>query len=237
MTKKILLGLTTITEGEWKNKVKEINKLGLKEIALFLTCLDFKERQELYQLLEKTKLISIPHVHLRNDMDINELDYLNKKFKTEVFNIHSELDPYSTVFDYTDFVKKIYVENTPGYVPTNNELKKYAGFCLDICHWELIILAKGEDSQENIEIKKRAEKYKIGVNHISAIKSEKIIIYDCFLDKEVYSYHSHLLSDLKELHYVKKYKNYLADIISIELENSLTEQLEVKKYLEKIIKD
>ena len=35
MKKKILLGLTTITPGEWKNKVKEIDELGLKEIALF----------------------------------------------------------------------------------------------------------------------------------------------------------------------------------------------------------
>lgn len=35
--------------------------------------------------------------------------------------------------------------------------------------------------------------------------------------------------------YVKKYKKYLSDIISIELENSFKEQLKVKQYLEKIL--
>ncbi|MEK7203449.1 MAG: hypothetical protein AAB653_03980 [Patescibacteria group bacterium] len=233
--RKILLGLTTITRGEWENKVREIDKLGLREIALFLTGLDFKERRELYQLLENTKLTSVPHVHLRNDMEINELNYLNNKFGTEIFNAHPELDPYHLLFDYTNFEKKIYIENTQEYVPADNELKKYAGLCLDLSHWESVKLDKGENSQENLKIKKVLKKYKIAVNHISAIKLNKIIHHDSFLNKDFHCYHSHLLGDLKELDYVKKYKNYLADTISIELENSLSEQLEVKKYLEKIL--
>lgn len=232
---KILISLTTITKNEWRKKVKEIDKLGLKEIALFLTCLNFKERQELYQLLENTKLINIPHVHLRNDMKISELDYLNNKFKTEIFNIHSESSFHSFLFNYLDFAKKIYVENQPGYVPTNNELKKYAGLCLDIGHWESVRLNKGEESQENKEMKKIVKKYKIAVNHISAIKPKKTYCYDRFSGKNIYCYDSHLLDNLSELNYVKKYKNYLANVISIELENSLVEQLEAKNYLEKIL--
>ena len=90
--KKILPGLTTITPGEWKNKVKEIDELGLKEIALFPTCLDYKARHELYHLLEKTGLSSIPHVHLREeDFEVEELDYLVKRFKTQVFNVNPTL--------------------------------------------------------------------------------------------------------------------------------------------------
>ncbi|MBU0898067.1 MAG: hypothetical protein ABIJ83_02890 [Patescibacteria group bacterium] len=233
--KKILLGLTTITPGEWRNKIKEIDKLGLKEIALFLTCVDFKERQELYRLLEKTKLINIPHVHLRADMEINELKYLNNKFKTEIFNIHTKLDTVCYSINYGDFEKKIYVENTSEFGPIDEELEKYAGFCLDLSHWEAINLDNGEYSSENIKIKRIFEKYKTGVNHVSAIKSKKIFVYDNSLNKNIYRHDVHLFSDLKDLDYVKKYKDYLADIISIELENSLTEQLKVKKYLEKIL--
>lgn len=48
--KKILLGLTTITD--WKSKVKEICDYGIEEIALFPTMLNKKERQELYKMLE-----------------------------------------------------------------------------------------------------------------------------------------------------------------------------------------
>ena len=49
------------------------------------------------------------------------------------------------------------------------------------------------------------------------------------------SYSSHLLKDYHELDYIKKYKKFLPDLISIELENSFKELLEIKKYLEKII--
>jgi len=55
------------------------------------------------------------------------------------------------------------------------------------------------------------------------------------LNKDFEVYDSHWLDDLNELDYVIKYKNYLADIISIELENPLRRQLEVKNYLEKIL--
>ena len=94
MAKKILLGLTTITpKEEWKNKVKEIDELGIKEVALFPTCLNLEERKELYRLLENTKLERIPHVHIREeDTESWELDYLVKRYKTQVFNTHMPVE-------------------------------------------------------------------------------------------------------------------------------------------------
>lgn len=235
MVKKILLSLTTVSQGQWRNKVKEIDELGLKEIALFPTCLNFNEREELYQLLEKTGLERIPHVHLRNDMECRELDYLTAKFRTEVFNIHSENSSYPFRNDCQNYNKIIFVENLSGSLPTTDELNKYGGWCLDLSHLEAVALEKGEGSREAREIKQLAAKFKIGVNHISAIKADKISDYDRFLGKTSESHDSHWLSDLSEVDYVKKYKNYLADIISLELENSLKRQLEVKNYLEKIL--
>lgn len=235
MAKKILLGLTTITAGEWKNKVKEIDELGLKEIALFPTCLNIKERQELYRLLEKTKLEKIPHVHLRSDMELFELDYLTAKYKTEVFNIHSSSSLFPFLVQYNDYDKRIYIENTPGDPPTENDLKKYAGLCLDLSHWEITKLEAGEAGNENLLIKKFADKHRIGCNHISGIKPKKKVIHDRFLNKDFSSYGSHWLDDLSEVDYVKKYQNYLAEIISLEFENPLKRQLEVKEYLEKIL--
>lgn len=235
MAKKILLGLTTIAEGEWKNKIEEIDKLGLEEIALFPTCLNLAERKELYQLLEKTKLKRIPHVHIRNDMEIFELDYLTSRFKTEVFNLHPENSDYPFLVDYEKYSKNIYVENNSKGTPTKNDLKKYAGLCLDLTHWEAAIREKTEGNKTGERLKNLADKHKIGVNHISAVKPKKIHIYDRFNGKNIFCYDSHRLDSLSEVDYVKKYKNYLADIISIELENSLKRQLEVKKYLEKIL--
>lgn len=69
MKHKILLGLTTTPKSDWREKVKEIEKFGIKELALFPTFLSPDERKELYTLLEKTKIKNIPHVHLRDDME------------------------------------------------------------------------------------------------------------------------------------------------------------------------
>jgi len=232
--KKILFGLTTITDGEWKNKVKEIDELGLKEIALFPTCLEYKERQELYKLLEKTKLVCIPHVHLREeDMDTAELDYLVERFKTQVFNIHAGSGVINFLEHNKKYQDRIYVENTLMEDDFEKVLELCAGVCLDLSHWEDFgFLKKSEGYKTFSELLK---KNKIGINHISGIKGEKVHCYDKFNDLDFYNYSDHRLNELSELDYVKKYKDYLADIISIELENPFKRQLEIKKYLEKII--
>lgn len=233
--KKILLGLTTMTEGEWKDKVKEIDELELKEIALFPTCLDLEQRKELYSMLEKTKLERIPHVHIREeDFSLDEINYLIDKFGTEVFNLHARKDTLSFIKKISDFSKIFFVENTE-MIQNNFEdiAKQIGGICIDFAHWEdygHLRKTKGYETLNEL-----VKKYKIGVNHISAIKKELTIFHERLTGEDFCLLNSHDLADLSELDYVKKYKNYLADIISIELENPLKRQLEVKKYLEEIL--
>jgi len=233
--KKILPGLTTITPGEWKNKVKEIDELELKEIALFPTCLDLEQRQELYGMLEKTKLQAIPHVHLREqDMDIRELDYLFSRFKVQVFNVH----PTPKIMDFIDknqkYKNNIFVENIMMDNDNFAEVAAYCGgICLDLAHWESHAFIKKEKNYQVLS--GLLKKYKIGINHTSAIKKNLVFHHDILLNQDFSDYSDHNLNELSEMDYVKKHKNYLADIISLELENPLKRQLEVKKYLEKII--
>ncbi len=106
---------------------------------------------------------------------------------------------------------------------------------MDLSHWHSSALTEGEGAEEVLQLIGLAKKYKIGVNHISAIKAKSIVTHDRFRNQDFYGYDSHWLDDLSEVDYVKKYSDYLADIISLELENSLTRQLEVKKYLETIL--
>ena len=134
---KILPGLTTITPGEWKNKVKEIDELGLKEIALFPTCLEYKQRQELYGMLEKTGLEKIPHVYLREeDMDSPELDYLVARFKTQVFNLHPRKEVIDFIKQNKKYKDRIYVENQVMDNDFVEVLNNCGGICLDLSHWE-----------------------------------------------------------------------------------------------------
>lgn len=227
--KKILLGLTTTSLSDWREKIKEIKFYNIKEIALFPTVLPRKERKELYQLLEKSPLKEIPHVHLRNDMEIWELDYFVKKYQTKVFNIHPTKE-YPLLLNYAEYVKKIYIENTEE-TPADEELEKFGGLCPDFSHWEKFSILIGSDYDQKMN--HLAKNYKIGCCHISSVRNVANKI--TFVKKLALKGRSHFLKKLSDLDYMKKYLDYLPEIISIELENSFKEQLKAKEYLEKII--
>ncbi len=44
----------------------------------------------------------------------------------------------------------------------------------------------------------------------------------------------HLYKNLSELDYLKRYQEFLPEFVALEVENTLSEQLEAKKYIEKI---
>ena len=235
---KILPTVTTISnlnpaisDSNWRNKMKEICDLNIKEVAIFPTCLDGEERKELYKLLENSPVRKIPFVHLRGDMKTKEIEYLIKNYGTKVFNMHSEKEyPYPK--DCLKFKEKIYIENV--YYPLDEkEVKKFSGICLDFSHLENDRLLYREKFEHNIQI---IEKFSVKCNHISSIKKEKWLDFESKYDKHNARYDFHCLKELSELDYLKNYPlKYFSRYIAIELENSMKEQLEIKKYLEEII--
>ena len=223
MIMKILPAVTTITPKAWKDKIKEVKELKLKEVYLFPTCLKQKERKELYETIEKTSIERIPFVHLRSDMELWELDYLTENYKTKVFNTHSQKEyPLANNLDkYKDF---IYIENT--YAPLDEEeIKEFAGICLDFSHLENDRVFHPEKYRHNVSL---IEKCSAGCNHISAVKPSK--------EASVLEYDNHYLKDLSELDYLKKYPlKYFSQYIAIELENTIEQQLEAIAYIKKNI--
>ena len=223
----LLPTITTITPGAWRKKIKEIKKLKLKEVALFPTCLNPQERQELYSLLKKTDVKRVPFVHLKTeDMPLAELDYLKKNFNVQVFNTHTQKE-YAFCEDYQKYHHIIYIENT--YAPLDEEeIKEFGGICLDFSHLENDRLQEPEKYKHNVKI---IEKYLPGCCHISAVKKELKRDSD-----SQFKFSSHHLSNLSELDYLKNYPlKYFAPYISIELENTIEEQLEGIKYIKKIL--
>lgn len=223
---KILPSITTTPNSDWRAKIREINKFGLKEVALFPTCLNGKERQELYKLLENSTIKTIPLVHIKNDMPSEELDYLIKRFRTEVFNIHSSSE-YPFHYDYLKHKKMIFIENV--YSSLNEkEIKKFGGVCLDFAHLENSRLRGSEIFEHNLEI---IEKYPIGCNHVSCF--QKTLRRD---GKGHLRYDTHFMRRLSQLDYLENlHKKYFSSIIAIELENTIEKQLEARDYLIKKI--
>lgn len=231
---KILLGLTTTPDSDWRSKVEECRKFDIQEIALFPTSINLENRKELYNLLEDSPVKSIPHVHLRTDMKIDELDYLVEKFNTKVFNIHSNQDVHKFLEEFGEYTPNIYVENNPDLIPDNDELRKYGGLCVDFSHWQDSIM-RGEDNVIS-KMQEAVIKFKIGCSHISAVDSVIQKSQDTKFSNIIYEgYSKHSFSNLNEFDYIKKFVKYLPELISLELENTFADQLKVKKYLEEII--
>lgn len=236
--KKIILGLTTTSSSDYLGKIEEAKQLGITEIAFFPTAVNQEIRKDLYKRLEDSPVKSIPHVHLRDDMDVWELEYLEKKFGTQVFNIHSKNNSIRK-FDLQklkDYLPKIYVENLEKfeYIPKTEELEAVGGLCIDFSHWEEGIILNGQKYDEKM---KKIIHYPVGCSHVSAFNKIMTETRDAAHPEVVFrNYSKHTFSDLSELDYVKKYVQYLPDLISLELENFFAEQLKVKEYLEKMIK-
>jgi len=212
--KKILLGLTTTSKSDWRAKTKEIDELGLKEIALFPTCLKKDERRELYGLLEKTGLEHIPHVHLKDDMNEQELEYLSDRYQTELFNTHADR-PYKHFLAMNRFRGVVYIENLYKIDDVFKEaVRLFAGICLDVSHWQQLGKEKAEPTYDDFA--SFLKKYRIGCCHISGPSG-------------------HWLKSGENLGYARAYSEYLPEYISLELENSFTEQMKAKEYLKKLL--
>ncbi|HPS28525.1 MAG TPA: hypothetical protein PLX10_01680 [Candidatus Paceibacterota bacterium] len=226
MTPKILISITTTAGSDWRSKPKEADDLGIQELAIFVTCLDLSERQELYDSLLAHHVTSIPFAHVKGDMPLQELEFLRNTFGTKVFNIHDPAQ-YIAPYYYGTFSSTIGIENT--VLPLQEEtLKKFGGICLDISHMENDRLNSPMRYEHNLLL---LEHYPILVNHISAIRPESRIDEDSEEKRNDY----HFLKNLNEVDYVKNWKKFLAPYVALELENSLTEQIKIKAYLENLL--
>lgn len=203
---------------DWRKMIKDVSRLKLKEISLFLTCAGFQDRQQIYQALEKTSVQKIPHVHARHDMTEDEFDYLINHYKTKAFTIHCG---YFKFVKGSKHIKKIFIENNSGQtrIKSSNSLNQAGGICIDLSHLEHSRNRSPRDFEIVIEA---AKKYKIGCNHLSAV-----------LDNGL-SWHK--VKKLSELDYITKIpKSYFSKYINIELNNSIPEQLRFRKYIAKIL--
>jgi hypothetical protein len=223
---KFIPSITTTNGSNWREKFREIEEFKIEEIALFPNCLTKEYRQTLYDMIKRSCIKKIPFVHLRDDMDVEELDFLAKEYDTQIFNTHSEREfPIDREW-LVKYRELICIENTLKSPLDAEEIKKYGGICLDFSHLENLRLLASDKYKQEVEV---LSKFPIKCNHVSVIKKEF-----SFVDSKTRKlrYDSHLLEDLSELDYLKNYPvNYFSDFCAMELENKISEQLEAIDYI------
>lgn len=217
---------TITTTKKWREKIQEAKELKLKEVCFFPTVLEKADRKEAYKLLQKAGIKKIPFVHLKDDMDLKEIEFLMEKFHTKVFNIHTQNEyPFSKKL--LKFKKQIFLETTITKF-AEGEAKEWGGMCLDSAHMEN--LRKTKSPLYKIYIK-LLQAHKIGCAHISAIAKNPV--YDPGRKGEGYDVHTY--TNLKEFDYLKRYKEFFPSIMALELENTLAEQIKAKNYIKENI--
>lgn len=222
---RIYPSITTTKGSNWPQMIRDCFSLGVKEVAFFPTCIDYGQRKEAYYLLKKAGITSIPFVHLRSDMSPDELVFLIDCFSTKIFNIHCQGDHHPE-YDLSEFSRMIYLENSN--IAMEEEIRNWAGICLDVSHLEDKKIKRDPFFGEVIRV---LENNPCGCWHLNAISQTPLKSDD---GKREY-YDIHYFRNLSDLDYCLAYKKYLAPHIALELENTIIQQLEAKKHIEKIL--
>lgn len=218
---KIFLTITTHPDFSWQHKIWEVDRLGIREVSVFPTFIKQKERKKLYKALERSKIKHIPHVHIRDDFEKWELEFFYKKYGTRFFNIHEH--SFDDLYKWRGYEKYIYLEyNYDNKISNLVRVKKINGICVDFSHFWA---SKYRDTDEYDKTIADLNKFKVGCNHLNG--------YSYKFKRDL-----HYVSNIRQFDYLKNIpRKYFSNVISIEVNNSIVDQLFFKKHLINLLKN
>ncbi|OGZ69700.1 MAG: hypothetical protein A3D44_00465 [Candidatus Staskawiczbacteria bacterium RIFCSPHIGHO2_02_FULL_42_22] len=223
MQNNILVSITGDTENDWQEKLQEIEKLGIKEVALFLEMYNKAEKQKIYDALLTSGITSIPLVHIRHDMARDELEFLKKNFGTQYFTCHEENFAHHDIEKWRGFYNHIYLEmNFDNFVSKKVNVEKIGGFCIDLAHFKCGLEKLSRDFEYVFE---HRDKKLFMCNHLNGWEAKKNV-------------DMHTIKNLSDFDYLKTLPKFVfGKIIALEMTNSIKEQLEFKRYLTRLLSE
>ena len=218
-SKRIYLGITGGENIDWQSKLKEVNRLGIKEAAVFLERFNKQERDNLRRFLLESSIKRVPLVHLRSDTGKDEIQFFIDNFQTKYFNIHE--DHFNLLNQWEGYWDKLYLEmDYNSEIGKNVKVRKIGGFCVDLAHFKSAI-ARG--SEEAYYIFMGKNKIKFASNHLGGYSPET-------------KSDLHVITSLKDFDYLTTLPKWVfGDTIAIEVDNSIGEQIKFREYLIKIL--
>lgn len=230
--KKILINVRVDSKSNWSEDIVRLSTLGINEIALFIETSVLNQRKEVYQLLEKNNLQSIPYVQLSSNFEEGEMDYLVTKYGTSVFGLYLNNSSLNFIASLVNFTSLIAPENpfedkfAALFTDETLTRSNVSGVCLDISTLEY----------KRLHNKKKYQLAVHTLDHHSLMATQVGPVSANFFKRMLHVNYRHLTT-LSDLHYLKNVpKTYLADLIVLDVRNSLEEQIEIKNYLELIFK-
>ena len=215
-SERLFLSLTGHHAADWREKMEEINVLGLETVALFLEYFASAERPKIYAALAKSPVKNIPLIHIKGDMAKDELKYLCERYKYPYLTIHEE--HFEHLEKWEGFYQNLYLElNYDNRLAKNIDVDRIGGFCVDLSHFK----ANEEKWSKEFEyiLKERGKKDIFRCNHLNGYSYQE--------NQDV-----HTISSLKEFEYLKTLPDFIfGDVIAIEVFNSLKDQMGYREHI------
>lgn len=216
---------------DWRQQFKDIKKLGLTEIPIFLTGIERAMAQEFFKFLKDSGIKKLPHIHLRHDFKEKEIEFLTKEYEVDYFTVH-----FKTIGRYLNWDKNLKKRMCVEYNPDEWEnakindfefLKEIGGICVDIGHYQGECLLNCHNTIGLFN--ELIANYPIPINHLNG---------KCFIKKQNKREEikrGHWVIDIKkDFEYLKDVpKKLFSDNIYLELKNSIPEQIIIRDYLYK----
>ena len=224
MKSEILVGITGRNLTEFKDKVEEVNSLGISRVSVFLEFYNKDKRKKLYKVLKKSGIKEIPFVHARHDMKLEEYEFLIKTFKTKYFNLHIDAFELIEKRKLKWIKRKILFEHSYHDTITKKlNMKDIGGFCIDLSHFKS---AEQRHTNEFKFVVSNKQNSKIFIaNHLNG--------YDPIEKRDI-----HTITSTKDFDYLRTLPKFVfGKYIALEMFNSIKEQLEFKEYLIPILKE
>jgi len=219
-SEKLLVGITSKDDIHWPDQLEEIAKFKITEVSLFLEKLSKFQREKVYANLLKSGIKKIPLVHLRHDMDKQEIEFLVKNYQSRFLTIH-EIN-----FDYLEqwcgFYQYLFLEmNADNRLSPNIDVKMIGGFCVDFSHFKKASVKLSKEFDYTFRRKEYHRYFKC--NHLNGYSPQQ-------------NTDLHYIKSLHDFDYLTTLPKFLfGEVIGLEMENSIAEQLKYKDYLVKIL--
>ncbi len=217
----------------WRDKLEEFRTLSITKVGLFVTGMEEDDRAECYSKLlqiQEEKKFEIPFVHAVSTMTEEEFWFLHETFGTRKFNLHP-VRQYPLEHTLSREIReKIYIENCfADEEIVEEDLKGFAGVCLDLSHYESLLRGYPEKAAVVLDL---AQRFSIGANHLSAVQNLAGLTKRGGKD-----YSRHFLSHEATLDYAAALSPALfGEICAVELEDSLADQIVAIAKLSAILK-
>lgn len=231
-SKKILINISISPKSSWREDIARLSDLGINEIALFIETSTLNQRKEVYQVLEKYHIQSIPYVQLSSNFEEGEMDYLVTTHNTSVFGLYLDNSSLNFISSLVNFTALVAPENPSedrfASLFTDETLSRanVNGICLDIATLEYKRLYNKKKYQLAIHT---LDHHRLLATQVGPVAEN--------LFKRILHINSRHLTTLSDLHYLKNVpQTYIADLVVLDVKNTIEEQIEIKSYLELMLK-